>query len=622
MAVDRRPFNSRNGVAHVIAPEWNLRHITKPDSDFPLDMLHFRATNPLTRQYLDGFGGRLDDHQYIRKQMYTCGLRFANANRHGSYILFSTDAEYGREVKASSIRAEELESLDRAIRAGNYASASTGQLILQRQIYLLRLLIMMVDDILWLGSTTRAKSVPKPTKLGTEVVHAISKLTVKQRRLKQPFPGLVDSVHDQKAALEERLSLITTEPTALHDVVGQFHFTQPELVADEHGRGLPVTYTDKYISGTVFEALHNSVQAAAVWGYLGRLLELLGARFEDNVYKPILLQEISNVCHFEYARTQQLFKRQLQTGDCAAAKWFERVSNDYDKSGNAHVTIKGNPEEPTVQDPELLYILRLCQLETTPAKAVDWLKKLGDLQTEMFDEEDHNWEFLFDLAIITSFIRDLSPTISMPALSRKKGRMFVSRSEGLAAELNKPTDLVDLSDFASPLGNLLEPGMAESALRKLNGFIVERTGTKLGFLYQDLISDCLPGGPRKPIQAAQGEIIPHAPSPIEPATPPAKPLRVSRSTLDVFMGLFQRSEARGSLDWTSFEAAMTELKFSVIPKFGPVYTFSPPDDPAVKRSVTVHRPHKSELAGYPLLFLANRLKRVYGWGETTFVLEK
>ncbi|KAK3938103.1 hypothetical protein QBC46DRAFT_451435 [Diplogelasinospora grovesii] len=78
----------------------------------------------------------------------------------------------------------------------------------------------------------------------------------------------------------------------------------------------------------------------------------------------------------------------------------------------------------------------------------------------------------------------------------------------------------------------------------------------------------------------------------------------------------QTFKSRGSVSWAAFEAALVDLGFSVLPKFGSIYTFLPPDTMAVK-SFTVHRPHKSRIEGYMILVFARRLKRVYGWGEQT-----
>jgi len=223
---------------------------------------------------------------------------------------------------------------------------------------------------------------------------------------------------------------------------------------------------------------------------------------------------------------------------------------------------------------------------------------------------------------------------------------------------------IDLSNFAVPIQNLLEPGMAEGALNALDQFIVDKTGTKMGFLYQDLIESCMsditksyqrqkakikqkanpelasPSINNTPTaelivqQRREKEKTRPAHSSIYDIAPPAARLttgaetaqsppifKVKSSTLEVFSTLFSKTEARGSVTLTAFEAAMADLKFSVMPRTGSVYTFFPsPADMGVQRSLTVHRPHKSRLEGHVLLIFASRLKIVYGWGEKNFEL--
>lgn len=78
------------------------------------------------------------------------------------------------------------------------------------------------------------------------------------------------------------------------------------------------------------------------------------------------------------------------------------------------------------------------------------------------------------------------------------------------------------------------------------------------------------------------------------------------------MRLFAKAQARGSVSWELFGSAMAKLGFSVLPKYGSVYTFYPPDGMAVKKPFTIHQPHQSGFEGYRTLILAKRLKRMYG----------
>lgn len=203
--------------------------------------------------------------------------------------------------------------------------------------------------------------------------------------------------------------------------------------------------------------------------------------------------------------------------------------------------------------------------------------------------------------------------------------------------------------------------MAEAALNKLDQFVVEKTGSKLGFLYQDLVEECLSAlrqqleqaKPTSEQQKSEASYVPFPQSAPEPAvqqrvaqrqekekTRPAQPslyeitpltrvadtqndvilpqtFQVSQTTADVFTTLFAKTH-RGLVSWSNFTAAMAELGFSVIPKFGSVYTFLLPNSMAVKKSLTIHRPHGSNIQGYLTLVFASRLKRVYGWSEKTF----
>ncbi|KAF6820633.1 hypothetical protein CPLU01_12722 [Colletotrichum plurivorum] len=247
----------------------------------------------------------------------------------------------------------------------------------------------------------------------------------------------------------------------------------------------------------------------------------------------------------------------------------------------------------------------------------------------------------------------------MPPLSRKKGQLFVSRAQELEAELNQLKKDLDVGDYAVPIDNLLEPGMAEGALKTLDAFVVERSGTKLGFLYEDLIEDCvsdldaqydqvkakmqkgedwtpLPIPTSEPMErlveqrkakektrpshSSAYEIAPAVAATIpatEPATP-AQTFKVSASTAAVFQALFNKLESRRPVSWAAFEGAMADLGFSVLPKYGSFYTVFPPDSMTIKKPLTMHRPHRSQIEGYSSLIYAQRLQRTYGWGGGDF----
>ncbi|KLO99557.1 uncharacterized protein Y057_5004 [Fusarium fujikuroi] len=628
------------GNVYKFIPEWNLEDITAPNSDFLLDILKHRSTKTLFEQYAEGVSGTLGDRHLIEKMVREKNLRHVDPFKH-SYTYFY-DEKYGQSFTVQPKHLEEvMKGLRIAVDHGVLIPRSIGELVLQRQITILQLLNVMIEDILDQGSQTRARGVKKKQSKNSPLSESASKQAT--------------------SSLEEYLSLLRTEPTVLCPGVNVQFFSRPELVPDEKGRSLPV-HTDKYIGPAVFETIHHAVQGIAVWESITGLLDLLEKPSTDKLYKSTILQELANICHFEYARAQALFKRQVSTG--TGSKWFKRISNAYDNSGNAKVSMKGKPEELTRSDPQLHYLLRLCQPETTVTKAVEWMEKLSDLyrahplEREKLDERESRT--LHDVAAIVAFVQDLSTVHPFPSASRKKGNLLVTGLQEVDTELSQIKKEVDLRDYAAPIDNLLEPGMSARALEALDGFVVEKTGTKMGSLYQDELEKAFRNVEEQYQQArnkankdTKADFVPIDTTPVDAkqrieirrqkekmrpehssvyaitpttdslehkeATKPTQPVKVSSSTAEVFATLFSKTQARGSVNWSSFEAAMSELGFSVLPRFGSVYTFRPSEDMDIKRPVSIHRPHQSQIEGYLILILARRLNRAYGWSEDSFV---
>ena len=419
---------------------------------------------------------------------------------------------------------------------------------------------------------------------------------------------------------------------------------------------MPV-HTDKYISGSVFDAVHCAVKTAATWNYIGSLLDLLKKSL-DKQFRAIILKELSNTCHVEYLRAQTDFKRNVAVG-MGGSKWFKRMSTN----GVTRLSLKRNPESLTVENPQLHYMLRLCQDETNWSTAAQWLQKLEDLHRAHPLEQDNlserEYDTLGDLAIIVTFTQSLSSVAQLPAPNHKKSQPFVPENAALDRELGSVKGGLDLGHYAIPIDNLLEPGMAQSALETLDQYIVEKMGTKLGFLYQDLIERCMSGiqgqyeqqkakaskphaeyktptapeasasatQPRKqkeksrPNGSSIYEITPQATTDDEPAQS-KDTFKVKASTAEVFSSLFSRSsEARSQVRWEAFVAAMVDLGFSIDPKVGSIYTFVSPETVSERRDITLHRPHQASIEGRLLLIYSRRLKKVYGWDSSTFVTE-
>jgi hypothetical protein len=665
----KNPSDTSMGNVYELIPEWNLRDITSPSSDYLLDILKHRATTSLQMQYTSGANGGPGDHAHIVDMMQRKNLELTHASElKNGYTLFIDEERYGQSIKIKAGKSEVLAAMKPAIEAQLIVPQAIGELILMRQTYILQHLNIVIDDILDTASTTRAqgKRPKKPADVGNG---ALAKLSIHTQPKKPELSDMVESSLDQKSSLEDSLHLITTEPTVLAHEVNLCFFTRPELIADEKGRILPV-HTDKYISGALFDVVHGNVKTAAVWSYISRLLALLN-NSPDKQFRAIILQELSNTCHLEYTRAQAIFKQNVSAGGSGGNKWFKRMST-LRKDGSVRISMKGNPESLTATNPQLHYILRLCQDETNWSKSIEWLQKLESLHRAHPLEQEKTTEQEFyslgDLAVIVTLLQSLSTVTQLPTVSNKKGQMCVSGYSSLENELRQIKNEVDLSDFVIPIDNLLEPNMATGALTTLDAYILDKTGTKLGFLYQDLVDKCVsdihtqyeeqkaklkegtlkpeyvvptaPDTPQTPEswiqQRRQKEKTRPAHSSIYEITPPTAPttptstdkpaqprqtFKVKTSTFAVFSALLSRSSApRGSITWDAFVSAMADLGFSVIPKMGSIYTFVPPDTVAMQRGITLHRPHQASIEGPLVLVYSRRLQRVYGWDETTFVV--
>ncbi|KAM0344171.1 hypothetical protein ACHAPU_007893 [Fusarium lateritium] len=660
-AVLKTSTDTSLGNVYKFVPEWNLADIADPASNLLIDILKYRATKSLPEQYSQGVNGSPGDFALIDEMTKKKNLRHVNSFT--NCYTFFYDEKYGESIKVSSEHLDQvLASLRMAIDSGILIPQALGELILQRQITLLQCLNVIIGDILEEGSQTRKKG--QSNKQSKNAPTALLAKSATTPAVKLSPQEIIANARDQKSSLEEYLSLLRSEPTVLCPGVNIQFFSRPELVPDEKGRSLPV-HTDKYVSAAVFETIHHAVQGIAIWESITGLIELLEKPSIDKLHKSMVLQELSNMCHFEFARVQALFKRQVSTA--MGSKWFKRLSNVYDNAGNAKISLKGKPDELTRTDPQLHYLLRLCQPETTLNKAVEWMQKLSDLHKSHLLEreklEEREARTLYDVAAIVALFQDLSLAFSLPSASRKKGYLFVTNLQGVDVELSQSKKQVDLRDFAAPIDNLLEPGVAAKALDALDQFVTEKAGTKMGILYQDELEktfqtleeqykqtkdkadkdgkvavfapiDTTPQDQAERIESRKQKektrpshssiyaITPTAdPLRENDTVPPAEPIKVSSATAEVFATLFDKTQSRGSVSWTAFEAAMAELGFSVLPRFGSVYTFRPSETVAFKRPVSIHRPHQSQIEGYLILILARRLNRAYGWSAESFVGE-
>jgi len=625
--------NSRDpglGRLNEIIPEWNLEDITS-SAEFFLERLKFRVEADLQLQHFEGVNGGPGDQEVIQ-----AAARRLNPQRKELWGVFvRLDQTYGQWVKpngADGLRRTE----DFAARWKLILPSHEALPLIERQKNTFLYYNHLIEEILDMGSQSRAKKAvsKKPSK---DAASALANLTIAPKPLKASISEVIAQAIEQKVAAEDYLHLLRREPLVLNQAVNRKYHSRPELVPDDRGRIMPL-FTDKHISTALFDVLADAVKIIVTWDYISRLVRILDG-LTDKVRRPLVLQELSNTCHLEYRRAQMAFRRQMSTSPGFAGRRFKRIT----VGDVSRVAIKGQPSDVTVSDPQLHYVLRLCHPDTNHRDAAQWIQKLDDHNNRHADDrvrlDGDQVSALGDLAIIVSFMHTLSTTIALVSGSKKSGLLFTGRTAKLDAELDQYKARADFGDHVVPMDNLLEPGVATNALQALHDFIIEQAGASVGILYEDMLQECLGDIEKKAVHAEarleQGEKQTFVPLPSE--EPGAKPTsfqveqrrekaktrpaeaipahditaiapqqeeavaeptpcsKVKSSTAAVFTTLFAKSEARGSVTWAAFAAAMTELGFSVTPKGGSVFTFNPPESMAEKGSLTLHRPHVSEI---------------------------
>ncbi|PVH89460.1 hypothetical protein DL98DRAFT_614758 [Cadophora sp. DSE1049] len=630
----------------------NLQEISEDDR--LLGLMRHRAKASLWEQYRSGVGDEPGDAAFIEQSMRVNDARNScdrgNALRYWLNI-FSDNEEYVKRVPyPNRVKYEEAYVLySGTATSGKCLRRSIGDLVLRRQHHMLQSLnALFVNTIVIDTAYKRAKAVTAapivPTRRMEEAMKLFSDFRITYLPEKLTVQDILGSAIQQKESSEDVLSLCRTEPSVLYQMVSSWLVARPELVPDYKGQRLPVT-TDKYISISVFDMVHGKIAGVAIWDYICRLLKQLIDQPDDQILKAIALQELATVCHMEYCWVWRHFKHSLQLGPCQ--KHLERVPGGLE-DGVTLVKVKDKPE--VKRDPQTYYLLSLCQ-ESEATPAISLIKKLDELhQTDPATRgrmRQTEFEAFSDLAVTASFILHITSVVSLPTKAGRKGQIYKTRWKALDAELQSLKEVADLSEFVVPTTNLFEKKNANGAMDALDEFILDKAGTKLEFLYQDMIEECLENirdyheQQQSKVAQKKVELPPCIPS-IETLTPkarielrrekdktrpahssffhaPTTPIdysgseeeitrfKVRQDTPDTFSVLFSRGEARGSIHWADFEAAMVDLGFSVIPKFGSVFTFLPPAEIGAEK-----------VEGVILLIFASRLRKVYKWGIDSF----
>lgn len=399
------------------------------------------------------------------------------------YISFQEGPNYGMTFKKSP---ELINSLRPCF------PKSTGELVLIRQFRMLQFLNYMVEKILKECDQSREMQQKAAESAGAASLTAsLSTLSVGPKPSQYILSELVACASDQSAWLDDKMSGNRTDPFALTSAVQAMFDSRPGPVPDEKGHSWPMN-VDKFISPTFFATIHESVKEASIWRCISCLVELLQSS-TDKDFRTMVIYELSNTCHMEYRRAQNALRRHVQTG--AGSRFFRRTSAVLDNAGNARVSMRISPEQLTTIDPQIHYLLRLCDPDTEPLDAVDWLTQLGNLHEVSPVERERlkarEFEALSALAYITGFIKDLLSFTPLSPISQSRPSGFKSGLNKLASALDQLGEALDLRDYLRPIGNLMDPEAAEIAIQTLRSYVEADCGRSMGQAYDDLVGQCI-----------------------------------------------------------------------------------------------------------------------------------
>ncbi|CEJ91784.1 hypothetical protein VHEMI07476 [[Torrubiella] hemipterigena] len=626
--------------SHLLVPEFSRLDISSSKPAYLLDILKYRATTPLCEQ-------DTADRDAVRHALSTCFLTKQGVESPGNGL--SNEHTCGASSAGIPLEPALLGSPLAGVCEGVSIPTTAPELVLARQAYTLGYLSIIMTKILQYESKERIQP-------DRQARASLQSSTSSHSPRPLSIPDLISSSKEHAIHLHECATFIASDYEAFTWTVKNAVNGRPHTVPDKAGKLLYLpprqAFQDAY-----FETLVSVQQKMFIWFYISELLEVLHSTI-DKMHITAILQEISNVCQLEYARSQAMYKRRVQTG--TGTGLFRRIPGCSDDTGNPRVVMKGSPDQFTRKDPQLHYVLRLCHPKTTAQDATMWIEKLSTLYKDHEDERaraaDDEAESLTDLVMITSLIQDLRMATKLPSPSHKRGLTFISKYTSANAELNSRKENLVSGCILATAHNDPTHRVGGAVEVSFDSHMTQKCVKSIHHLYKSMLQSCLEA---IKLQHGQSKLAlvdePHYPLPhmtsrttafkvqekrLKEKTRPAfsevggviattveepteevtsaVPIQVSASTAKTFSTLFDKSRARGAVTWSELEAAMAELGFSVESKYGSIYTFTPPATMQGANPLNLHRPHSSKYEGYRVLLLGNRLKRVYDWNMNSF----
>jgi hypothetical protein len=219
-----------DGLKYFLS-DWNLEDIAS-NPQFFLHRFRFRVDTDLHHQLNEGVNGEPGDRQFVQAAVQQRGN-----DRKGEWTDFvNTDDTYGRTIKTNSAEERRIAAQDQWI-----VPAYEGEIIINRQMTTFIFYNHLIEEILDLEAESRVERTParKPTKPAEATANAMAKLRVDPKPLKVSISQLIAQAVEQKAALEDYLDVLRSEPVVLNRAINMIYYSRPELVPDERGRILP-----------------------------------------------------------------------------------------------------------------------------------------------------------------------------------------------------------------------------------------------------------------------------------------------------------------------------------------------------------------------------------------------
>jgi hypothetical protein len=232
----------------LVDTESLILDVTWEKSEYLLDVLTHRATKSLEEQFWEDVDGGPGDYDVMEAAEYDLHYQYG-----ACYTYFTNDL-YGETRRISEESREEiLNTFDEDIEAGVLVPAALGDLVLRRQLSMLKDLNEIFDVILD-GKSGRKRQ-------GRGSGKRKVRNTGEDESTAPTLQGLTDCAEEYKAYGEVQLSRLHTVPTVLHEAVEAQVLSRAENVPDKYGATAPSSVG--HVERDVFEAVHAQVRVVA-----------------------------------------------------------------------------------------------------------------------------------------------------------------------------------------------------------------------------------------------------------------------------------------------------------------------------------------------------------------------